>query len=398
LAAGLVALAFTLDLAVPALPAHADPGGPSAQDVAKARASATAKAEQAGRAKAQLALADQKLVVLRQQTDAAIAAFRAAQTRLGQSQRAAARATLALQAADQRVAAQRHTIGAVMAAAYRGGGNVALITSLLVTDNPQDFLETAGAMNTISSRQADALGALRGARVVQALAQQTAAQALAAVQQVAAAARAARERADRAVDNQQAQVVLIAGQKADLESQARSARSHADALARERAINLAKARAAAEAARKRRALQGSGGVAEENPTAVTGGPRPAATAAQGRTAVDYAKRQLGKPYEWGASGPSSFDCSGLTMRAWAAAGISIDHWSVAQYGEGNHVSRAQLRSGDLVFFAYDTSDASTIHHVGIYVGNGMMINAPHTGANVRYDPAFRSDYIGATRP
>ena len=160
---------------------------------------------------------------------------------------------------------------------------------------------------------------------------------------------------------------------------------------------MAAARAAREAALRRKAL-GQGGVDQENPTAVTGGPRPPATAAQGREAVAFATQQLGKPYEWGASGPSTYDCSGLTMMSWNSAGIGIDHWSVAQYGEGTHVSRVDLRPGDLVFFAYNTSDASTIHHVGIYVGNGQMIDAPHTGAYVRYDYAFRSDYIGATRP
>jgi cell wall-associated NlpC family hydrolase len=185
--------------------------------------------------------------------------------------------------------------------------------------------------------------------------------------------------------------------KADLESQARSAKTHANSLAHQYAVNLAAARAAAEAARQRRML-GNGGVDQENPSAVTGGPRPAASAKQGREAVAFATQQIGKPYEWGADGPSTYDCSGLTMMSWNAAGIGIDHWSVAQYGEGEHVARADLRPGDLVFFAYNTSDASTIHHVGIYVGNGQMIDAPHTGAFVRYDYAFRSDYLGATRP
>jgi cell wall-associated NlpC family hydrolase len=303
-----------------------------------------------------------------------------------------------LQAADQQVYTQRRTITAVAVAAYRGGGGMAMISTLMQADGPTAFLESAGAMNTISSRQSDALGALRGARVVQALAQQTASSALVTVRASADAAAKARASAERAVTAQQRQIVTIAGQKADLERQASSLQSRASALARERAMNLAAARAAAEAARKRRALNDRSGVGEENPTGVTGGPRPAGTPAQGRTALAYAKRQLGKPYEWGADGPNSFDCSGLTMQAWASAGIGIDHYSVAQYGEGNHVSRANLRAGDLVFFAYDTSDPSTIHHVGIYSGNGMMINAPHTGANVRYDPAFRSDYIGATRP
>jgi cell wall-associated NlpC family hydrolase len=238
---------------------------------------------------------------------------------------------------------------------------------------------------------------MRAARIVQTLAQQEAARALSSVRKAVDATTSARDKAESAVASQQHQVVALAGQKANLEAQARSAKSYADAVARERATNLAAARAAAAAAKQRRQL-GTGGVDQENPTSVTGGPRPAATAAQGQQAVDFAKKQLGKPYEWGAAGPSSYDCSGLTMMSWNAAGISIDHYSVAQYGEGTHVSRLDLRAGDLVFFAYDTSDASTIHHVGIYVGNGEMIDAPHTGANVRYDAAFRSDYLGATRP
>jgi cell wall-associated NlpC family hydrolase len=395
LVAGLTALAFTAALTAPA---HADPGGPSAGDVARAKAAASAKAEQAGQAKAKLALADQRLAQLRQRTDAAVAAYTLAQSKLVVAQREAAKATIALQAADAQVFQQRQTISRVAVGAYRGGGNLAMVSSLMRAASPRAFLESAGAMNTIASRQASALGRLRGARVVQQLAQQTAASALATVKASADAAAKARASAERAVSLQQSQVVSIAGQKADLEAQASSLKGKASALARERARNLAAARAAAEAAAKRAALNNGGGASEENPTAVTGGPRPAATAAQGRTALDYAKQQVGKPYEWGADGPSSFDCSGLTMMAWRQAGISIDHYSVAQYGEGDHVSRADLRAGDLVFFATDTSDASTIHHVGIYAGNGMMINAPHTGANVRYDPAFRSDYIGATRP
>jgi cell wall-associated NlpC family hydrolase len=379
-------------------PAYADHvNGPTAGDVARAKAAAAAKATQAGEARARLALADAQLTQLQQQTQAAIANYQTAMTQLGTAQRTAARATIALQAANQQVLDQQHEIAAFAASAYRSGGSLGMWSALLSADGPKSFLDSANALSSISSNQSDALQRMRAARVVQTLAQQEAASALSNVQKAADASKSARDKALSAVANQQHQVTVIAGQKADLELQARSAKSHANALARERAANLAAARAAAEAARQRRAL-GNGGVDQENPTAVTGGPRPAATAAQGREAVAFAKEQLGKPYEWGASGPSTYDCSGLTMMSWNAAGISIDHWSVAQYGEGTHVSSTDLRPGDLVFFAYNTSDASTIHHVGIYVGNGMMIDAPHTGANVRYDPAFRSDYIGATRP
>jgi len=118
-------------------------------------------------------------------------------------------------------------------------------------------------------------------------------------------------------------------------------------------------------------------------------PAPASAASQ---AVAYAKAQLGKPYVWSAEGPNGFDCSGLTMMAWRSAGVSIPRVAAAQYSMGRHISRSSLEPGDLVFFG------SPIHHVGMYVGGGMMIEAPYTGQVVRYHTIDRSDYAGATRP
>jgi cell wall-associated NlpC family hydrolase len=119
---------------------------------------------------------------------------------------------------------------------------------------------------------------------------------------------------------------------------------------------------------------------------------PPSVRASAAKAVETARAQIGKPYEWGAGGPDSFDCSGLTSYAWSAAGVSLPHSSGAQYSSLPHVSRSQLAPGDLVFFG------SPIHHVGIYEGAGMMINAPETGENVRRDSISRSDYVGAARP
>ena len=113
------------------------------------------------------------------------------------------------------------------------------------------------------------------------------------------------------------------------------------------------------------------------------------TAAGGRIAVAYARSQLGKWYEWAAAGPARFDCSGLTMRAWQRAGVYLPHYSVAQYAETRHVPVSQARPGDLVFFATNTSNPGSIHHVAIYIGGGMMIEAPHTGAQVRISSIWR---------
>jgi cell wall-associated NlpC family hydrolase len=94
---------------------------------------------------------------------------------------------------------------------------------------------------------------------------------------------------------------------------------------------------------------------------------------------------LGKPYEWAAAGPSSFDCSGLTMRAWQAGGVSLPHLAAGQYANTAHIPIADLQPGDLVFFGSD------LHHVGIYVGGGEMIHAPQTGQVVQYSNIFWPD-------
>lgn len=109
-------------------------------------------------------------------------------------------------------------------------------------------------------------------------------------------------------------------------------------------------------------------------------------------AVATAAAQIGKPYEWGAAGPDSFDCSGLTMYAWASAGVSLPHSSRAQYSSLPKVPSDQIQPGDLLFFG------NPIHHVGIYEGGGVMIGAPQTGETVRRASIYRKDFVGATRP
>ena len=117
-----------------------------------------------------------------------------------------------------------------------------------------------------------------------------------------------------------------------------------------------------------------------------------------RAAVVFAMAQLGKPYLWGAVGPGSYDCSGLTMAAYAHAGVSLPRTSRSQWYAGPHVELADLAPGDLLFFADNLSVPSTIHHVGIYAGRGLMVEAPYSGASVRMSSIGRGDFIGAVRP
>lgn len=113
---------------------------------------------------------------------------------------------------------------------------------------------------------------------------------------------------------------------------------------------------------------------------------------QAAVAVRAAMAQIGKPYVWAGSGPASFDCSGLTMSSWRQAGVVMAHSAADQYASFKHVSIDQLQPGDLVFFGHP------IHHVGMYVGNGMMVHAPETGELVQVSPMSRGDFAGAARP
>jgi len=149
----------------------------------------------------------------------------------------------------------------------------------------------------------------------------------------------------------------------------------------------AAARRTAAAAHRAAASGSSGGGSSSG-----GRTFPAPTRAPRSQVVAIAKRYLGAPYVWAASGPNSFDCSGLTSFVYRQVGVSLPHSSGAQINYGQRVSRSDLAAGDLVFFG------SPIHHVAIYIGGGMMIEAPYTGARVRIASMNRSDYAGACRP
>jgi cell wall-associated NlpC family hydrolase len=123
-----------------------------------------------------------------------------------------------------------------------------------------------------------------------------------------------------------------------------------------------------------------------------------APTAAAAAAVAAASSREGTPYVWGAIGPGSFDCSGLTGWAYAQAGLLLPRTSREQWFVGHHVGLAELQPGDLLFWASDVTNPATIHHVAIYAGNGWMIAAPHSGATVALQQVYLNGYIGATRP
>lgn len=121
---------------------------------------------------------------------------------------------------------------------------------------------------------------------------------------------------------------------------------------------------------------------------------PSEVPASGRAAaaVQYAMAQVGDAYVYGAAGPSAFDCSGLTMMAWAQAGVALPHSSSAQYASGPHIAASDLLPGDLVFYY------SPISHVGMYIGNGLIVNALNPGSGVQVSGLYSMPYVGAVRP
>jgi len=132
-----------------------------------------------------------------------------------------------------------------------------------------------------------------------------------------------------------------------------------------------------------------GKLVKKDPTQL--GKLPVVGNGKGAQALRYAMSKLGRPYVWGAAGPTTFDCSGLIMWAYKQVGISLPHYTGSQWNAGTHVSQGNLEPGDLVFFYSD------LHHVGMYVGDGKMLHAPHTGDVVRIAPMAGRPFAGAVR-
>ena len=236
--------------------------------------------------------------------------------------------------------------------------------AMLSSKSPGEFVAQASLIDVVTSRRAAVLVAATRASAAATAAE---GQAKAAT---AAAAKLTRE---------------LAARKADLSRRSAQAAALFQRLSAAERMALTAAQTPEAATRASRS-----GRAEPPSTAP-----PANVPVSGRAgvAVATARAQIGKPYVWGATGPGTFDCSGLTGYSWRAAGVTLPRTSRQQYAAGVKVSRSALQPGDLVYFG------SPIYHVAIYIGNNMMVSAPQPGDVVKYQSvdAF-SDYAGATRP
>ncbi|HVI36726.1 MAG TPA: NlpC/P60 family protein [Gaiellales bacterium] len=385
-------------------------GGPSAGQVAASKARVARLERKVAAAADAVTRAQQSLDAARTAAEVAVEAFDKARVRQAASVHALAAAQLVLDAAGARVASARRDVGQFAAAAYEGG-TLSSLDVVLNSKGPDAMLYRLSALDAVSRSQRDVLQTMDAAQVYQRAVQQQAAAVVAESRRATTAADAARVHAAQLVAAQTAAVTRVSAASDHLGALLADARAHASALERARLQALADARARALAAKRAAALraaqeranqqaqngqqaQGGQGSGQQS-----GGQDFGATvsAATERDALAAAESQLGKPYEWGAAGPDTYDCSGLVMWAYAQVGVHVDHWTGDQWNEGAHIPVSALREGDLLFFATDTSDPNTIHHVGMYVGNGQMIEAPYTGANVRYSDAFRPDLIGAVR-
>ncbi|WP_329409043.1 NlpC/P60 family protein [Streptomyces sp. NBC_00704] len=252
---------------------------------------------------------------------------------------------------QERVNGLRDQLGSLAGAQYRSGGLDPSL-ALLLSDDPEEYLARASVLDRITAHQAGELRELQGA--LRELDQER--------------SEAARKLADLERSRK-----AVVGHKRAVEQKLARARKLLDSLS-------AGDRAAYDRA-SRSGREGLPALSGEVP-------------ASGRAAAALAavRSALGRPYVWGANGPSGFDCSGLMQWSYAQAGVSLPRTSQAQAHAGRRVPLSQAQPGDIVTYRSDAS------HVGMYVGNGQVIHAPYPGAPVRYDPVGMMPVSSVTRP
>jgi len=309
------------------------------------------------------------------------------------------------------LAAAQAQVGQLASALYRGG-SLDPSVQLFLADNPTQYLQQVSALAGVATRQTNILRLAATAKLRLDSDQVAVSQELSAVRALnsAAAADYAQITAAAASTTRLLNSLEAAQRAALLKAQAQA--KAAAIAAAQRALLAAQQQAAAQAAAARAAALAARAAAAAAHRRVVGSSHPprthhtpapapspsppsgsgAGSGSIGARVVAYALARVGDAYVWGGSGPYAYDCSGLTMRAYQSVGISLPHFAQSQYNDGRRISVADLLPGDLVFYYSD------IHHVGIYIGGGMIVNAENPGVGVTITGLFSMPYMGAVRP
>ncbi|WP_221347837.1 C40 family peptidase [Streptomyces beigongshangae] len=295
----------------------------------------------------------------------------------------------------EKLSSARGALGAFASAQYRAGASAPDTAALLLADNAQDYFDQTQLMNRLmdrlTARQKQAVDDHATQRAAETRKRQEAPEGL----ETPTTTQDTLKTSKRDVQRKLAEARALLS-KLTAEEQARLA-----AIEREKQQEAL--RTADEPARRQAAAQprrstdtavgtvtATGGVPGSDPATVA---TAAATAtAKAAKALAFARAQIGRPYVWGASGPGSYDCSGLTLAAWKAAGVTLPRTTWDQAGAGTTVPVDSAQPGDLVFFHDDIS------HVGIYIGDGMMIHAPRPGAYVHEESIYYMPVHSVVRP
>ncbi|MDN3029232.1 C40 family peptidase [Streptomyces sp. S.PB5] len=256
---------------------------------------------------------------------------------------------------QQEINELREKTGPLAAEQYRTGA-VDPSVQLFLSSDPDDYLEKAEVIGRTSDRQAAALRAL--------------------------------ENKQREIAQERADATQQLESLAETRAKAKEKKDEVQAKLAE-ARKLLNSLTAAQRAKMEAAQERDDASAGASDSAATyDGP----ASGRAKTALDFAYAQLGKPYEWGSTGPDSYDCSGLVGASWRAAGVSLPRTVQQMYDAGRKVAKSDLQPGDIIYWYNDSQ------HNGMYVGNGKAIHAPRTGKNIEIVPLDSMPFFAASRP
>ncbi|MEI7540037.1 MAG: C40 family peptidase [Actinomycetes bacterium] len=375
-----ISLALTLALTLTTAPALAKTPKPTLAQIEAAKKVEAAKKKAADAQAAKLAAANQTLRALTSKANAATALYVKAQKELVVAV-TAARAAAQYAAETAAAVEEAHkVIGRLASNAYIMGGSMTDIEPLLSANGPQDLMDQLSTLSTLGTKNSIALERFKAAEVVARAAKKAADDAKIAQQKATDKVAAAKKVADDAKAEQAKEVAKLQKIQDALMRELLSARKVRTTLEQQRQLALL------EESQANQAEQTPGQKSIWPDLGFKGRSTVRTTQAQRDKAVAYAKKQVlaRKPYVWGTQGPNTFDCSGLVFAAYRAAGLNWPDWdrlnSALYSGYTKHVSLNDLVPGDLLFYSYKGT-ISTIHHISIYAGNGMMweANSRNTG-------------------